>query len=141
MKTENNEEFQIAHGAPFFNLLCRIGLVNDQELNAGRRSILFVFLAAVVPVGLAFLTSGYQGGVAILTSFEFLARFVLFIVICFYMEKLLEVGLKEYLKQFDHAELLDQVQLKIGAASVARALALRNLAVAEAICLAIAASL
>lgn len=141
MKTETNEEFLIARGAPFFNLLCRIGLVNDQELNAGRRSIFFVFLAAVVPVGLATLTVGFHEGLAFLTNFEFLARFVLFIVICFYMEKPLEFGLKEYLKLFDRAELLDQVQRKIGASYVARALTLRDLAVAEVICLACAAGL
>ena len=141
MKTETNEEFQIATGAPFIKLQSWLGLVQEQKFNAGRRSILFIVLAAVMPVVLATATIGFKGGLAILTNFEFLTRFVLFIAICFFMEKTLEGKLKEFLKLFDRGELLDQTQRNIGAGYVARAIAWRDNAFAEVVCLGLAAAL
>jgi len=138
MQTENGEEFLIGRGAPFFELQRQIGLVRAESLNSGRRAFLFVFLTAVVPVLLALLTGGTAGALSILREPSFLARFVLFVAICFLMEGSLETRLKNFLERFDLSGLLDDAQRKKGALAVARALSLRNLATADVVCLALA---
>lgn len=138
MKTENGEEFLIGRGAPFFELQCQIGLVRTKSLNSGRRALVFVFLTAVVPLVLALFTSGATAALSILKEPNFLARFVLFIAICFLMEGSLETRLKAFLARFNQSGLLDDVQGKKGALAVEKALALRNLATADVVCLALA---
>jgi len=138
MQTENGEEFLIGRGAPFFELQRQIGLVRAESLNSGRRAFLFVVLTAVVPVVLALLTGGTAGALSILREPSFLARFVLFVAICFLMEGSLETRLKNFLERFDLSGLLDDAQRKKGALAVARALSLRNLATADVVCLALA---
>ena len=138
MKTESGEEFLIARGGPFFELQRQIGLARENALNSGRRALVFVFLTAVVPVALAFLTHGAVTALSILKEPDFLARFVLFVAICFLMERSLETRLKNFLERFDDSGLLDEVQRQKSASAVARALKLRNLATADAVCLALA---
>jgi hypothetical protein len=137
MKTDSGEEFLIGRGAPFFELQRQIGLVGEKALNSGRRALLLIFVVAFVPVALALLTGGAAAGWSLLREPSFLARFVLFVAICFLMEGSLETRLKSFLERFDRSGLLDDAQRSKGASAVARALALRNLATADAVCLAL----
>lgn len=138
MKTETGEEFLIARGGPFYELERQIGLVHDRAQGAGRRVIVFVCLAAVVPVILAWAGGGVGHAVTLLTAPEFLTRFILFIVICFQMEQRVEARLSAFLSRFDKSELLGDAQKAEGATLVARALKLRNSVVAEGACLVVA---
>jgi len=135
MKTESGEEFLIGRGAPFFDLQRQIGLVRGDALRSGRRALVFMFVTAVIPVMLAVVTGGLAPGLSILTQPGFLARFVIFVAVCFLMEGSLEKRLRDFLERVDGSGLLDDTQRGKAASAVARALRVRNLAIADAICL------
>lgn len=138
MKSHSGEDFLIGRGAPFFDLQRQMRLLSRRQLNSGRRAVLCISLTAVAPLVLGLLFGGAQGVQRMLFSPEFMTRFVLFVAICFLMERSVEVRLQGFLRRFEDSGLLDENERAHGASAVSRAIALRNSWLAEAVCVLLA---
>ena len=138
MESESGEDFLISRGAPFFELQRQIGLLTRRRLNSGLRATIYITLTAGVPLVLGFLSGGVEDVRRMLLGPEFMARFVLFIAICFMMERSVDVRLRGFLRRFEDSGLLGETELARGATAVTRAIRLRNSWAAEFTCVALA---
>lgn len=132
------DAFLISRGGPFFALQEQLGLLSQSALNSRPRAAIAVALAAGAPLLLSFLLPGADGAGAMLLDPAFHARNVIAIAVCFLMERTVETRLREMLGRFARTDILLPSARPKMAAAVAEALRLRNNALAEAVCLALA---
>jgi hypothetical protein len=138
---ELGDKFLIGRGAPFYELQRQLGLLTEHRQNLPLRAAIFMALAAGVPLLIALATRGPGDFLAMLTHVGFLARFVLFVGICFLMESRVEQQIRDFLVTFGQSGLLMEDGRQAGARAVAEALARRDSAPAEAACAILAAAL
>lgn len=141
MKSEAGEDFLLSRGAPFFELQRQLGLLSRRSLNSGPRAVLGITLTGGVPLLLALLFGERGDFLRMLQNPGFMTRFVLFVAICFLMERTLEERVRGFLLRFAESGLLDDAARTKGAHAVTRALRLRDDWIAELVCLALAVGL
>lgn len=141
MQPDLGEKFLIGRGAPFYELQRQLGLLTEHRQNLALRAAIFMALTAGVPLLIALATRGPGDFLAMLTHVGFLARFVLFVGICFLMESRVEQQIRGFLVTFGQSGLLTSEGRETGARAVAEALARRDSVLAEGVCIVLAAAL
>lgn len=133
------DDFRLAVGGPFYDLQQRLGLLHGKALRVGRRTLIYVGLAFMVPLGLA-----VAQGVAFDIPRPFLldpavwARFVIAISIFVLMDRLVDEQLRTLLRQFVRAPLIAPAALPAAAEAVNRALARKDSTLPELVCIGLA---
>ncbi len=135
------DKFLIGRGAPFYELQRQLGLLAEDRQNLKPRAGIFIALAAGVPLLVALATAGTGAFLAMIGHAGFMTRFVLFVAICFLMESRVEEQIRDYLVTFGQSGLLTPQGRERGMRLVAKALARRDSAAAEGVCIALAAAL
>lgn len=134
-------EYRAYQGGPFFEIQRRLGLLRDSSLNAGRRALIYVGLAWLVPFLLGLPTSAALDlpfGSSYLTDVGVWAKFVVAVAAFVLSEGLVEEKLRLKLRQFAVAPLVDTASVPAAAALVTRAFNKRDSNVAEGICVVLA---
>ncbi len=133
-------EFLASHGGPFFELQRRFNLVHERNLHTGRRILLFVAVAWLVPLLLTIptLVSETPTVQAYLTDPGPWARFFVGLAAFLAAERAVEAGLRRKLSQFLRAPLIAPASQGSAIVALDRALARRNSFLAETVCLALA---
>jgi hypothetical protein len=141
---ESNEsgrmEFLAAHGGPFFELQRRLNLLHDKGLCTGRRVVLFVSVAWVIPLLLTLPTLGTDSP----ALWNYLvdpgpwSRFFVGIAAFVAAEQAVEAGLRRKLGQFLRAPLIPPVLQREAVAALNTALRRRDSGSAEVVCLGLA---
>ncbi|TCL75682.1 hypothetical protein [Rhizobium sp. BK251] len=129
------QEYLAYRGGPFFNLQRRLGLIWEASLNAGRRALIFVGIAWLVPLVLTL--PGSMGpeelpfGNSYLTDIGAWGKYVIAIAAFLLSEKQVEERLRLSLRQFLAAPLLDPSAFPAAAGLIDQALNRRDSRVAE----------
>ena len=135
-------DFLIAHGGPFYELQQRLGLLQDDALNAGRRALLAVALAWGVPLLLTVLAGHAWTGSAAdrpyLLDLGAWARFGIAVGVLILSERQVEQRLRTVQAQFLRAPLLAPGSRAAAAQALARSLRRRDSQAAELVILAVA---
>ncbi|KOF21468.1 membrane protein [Ensifer adhaerens] len=133
-------EYLAAHGGPFFELQRRLGLLHEHSLKTGRRAVLFIALAWLVPLLLgfprSFLAADTPG--SYLGDLGVWGRFVVGIGAFVLAEQQVERGLRIKLGQFLKAPLIAPGSVASFGDAVTKALERRDSRIAEAVCLVLA---
>lgn len=140
-KPEFGDKFLIGRGAPFYELQRQLGLLAEDRQNLLLRAGVFLALTAGMPLLIALLTAGPEAALAMMTHAGFATRFILFVAVCFLMESRTEQQIRDFLVTFGQSGLLTPEGRQQGAAAVADALARRDSALAEGVCIALTAAL
>jgi hypothetical protein len=134
-------EFSLAHGAPFFRLQERCGLVGTRSLRPVRRAALFAVLAWL-PLLILTLAEGTalqpEDGRAFVYDFTVHARLLLAIPLFIVLEVVARQRLDRLLRQFVAAEIVPKGQVEKLKHLVGSALARRNSGLVEALILVVA---
>jgi hypothetical protein len=131
-------EYLASHGGPFFELQRRLGVLREDALLAGRRAVMFVGLAWVIPLLLSLVAGRAFGPAAthpFLLDFGAWARFFIAIGLFVLAEQQVEYGLNGKLGQLVRAPILAPSSFEAAAEAVVRALRLRYSGAAEVACL------
>ncbi|MFS2153630.1 hypothetical protein [Rhizobium sp. Rhizsp42] len=133
-------EYLASHGGPFFELQRRFNLVHERNLHTGRRILLFVAAAWVIPLLLTLPTLASQAPTvqAYLTDPGPWARFFVGIAAFLAAEQAVEAGLRRKLGQFLRAPLIPATSQGAAMNALDKAMARRNSTLAETACLALA---
>ncbi|WP_368911844.1 hypothetical protein [Taklimakanibacter deserti] len=130
-------DFLAFHGGPFFELQRRLRLLQINALSAGKRAVIFVLLAWLVPCLIA-LAEGHGWGPVEQRPFlrdpMTWARFLIAIAMFILAERAVERQLRTILKQFWNAPLLLPSSSDDAAKAVTKALAARDSFWAEVVC-------
>jgi hypothetical protein len=133
-------EYLAAHGGPFFELQRRLGLLREHALKTGRRALLFVALAWLVPLLLglprSFLSVDAPG--SYLGDLGVWGRFAIGVGAFVLAEQQVERGLHIKLGQFLKAPIVAPGSVQAFGDAVTVALARRDSRLAEAVCLGLA---
>ncbi|MBB3315178.1 hypothetical protein FHT77_001020 [Rhizobium sp. BK181] len=134
-------QFLASHGGPFFELQRRLKLVHERNLHTGRRILVFVAIAWAVPLLLTLPTLASETPTlkAYLTDPGPWARFFVGIAAFLAAEQAVEAGLRRKLGQFLRAPLITPTSQGAALVALNRALGRRDSALAELVCLALAA--
>jgi hypothetical protein len=135
------ERFLIGRGAPFYEVQRQLGLIAENRQNLPLRAAIFIALTAAIPLLIALATAGPGAFLAMASHVGFLARFVLFVAICFLMESRIEEQIRGFLVTFGRSGLLTPEGREAGARAVAEALARRDSALAEGVCVVLAVAI
>ncbi|WP_457584234.1 hypothetical protein [Ensifer canadensis] len=133
-------EYLAAHGGPFYELQRRLGLLREHALKTGRRALLFVALAWLVPLLLglprSFLSADAPG--SYLGDLSVWGRFAIGVGAFVLAEQQVERGLHIKLGQFLKAPIVAPGSVPAFGDAVTVALARRDSRLAEAVCLGLA---
>ncbi|MDM9623022.1 hypothetical protein [Rhizobium sp. S96] len=134
-------EFLAAHGGPFFELQRRLNLLHEKSLCTGRRILLFVTIAWVVPLLLTLPTLGSDSPTfwAYLSDPGPWSRFLVGIAAFVAAEQAVETGLRRKLGQFLRAPMIPPESQDQAGVALRKALRRRDSAFAELGCLVLAA--
>lgn len=128
-------EFSAARGGPFYELQARLKLLREDNLRSGWRAFLFVIVGWAIPFGLC-VAAGEAA--SYLGDFSIWAKYVVAVGAFILAEARVDRGLRFCFLQFIRGQLIPQQAFPATAKAVARALKLRNSALAEAVCFVIA---
>ena len=134
-------EYLASHGAPFYELQLRIGLLRRDSLCVGRRAAVAVAITWGVPLLLS-LIAGRAFGAAdedpFLLDLVAWARFFIAVGAFILAEQMMEGSHLETLRQFGRAPMIALGSVRDGLRAVLTACRQRDSQVAEAVCLIVA---
>jgi hypothetical protein len=134
-------EYLASHGAPFYELQLRIGLLRRDSLCVGRRAAVMVAITWGVPLLLSAIAGRAFGPAAeapFLLDLVAWARFFIAVGAFILAEQMMEDSHRETLRQFGRAPMIAAGSLRDGMKLVLAACRQRDSRVAEAVCLGLA---
>lgn len=134
-------EYLASHGAPFYELQLRIGLLRRDSLCVGRRAFIIVAICWGVPLVLSAIAGGAVGPADqdpfLLDMFAW-ARFFIAVSAFILSERMTEDAHLETLRQFQRALVIAPSSIEEAVRAVLTACRQRDSRIAEAVCLAVA---
>ncbi|WP_455270668.1 hypothetical protein [Rhizobium herbae] len=138
---ETVADFLASRGGPFYELQSRLGLLHERALQAGKRALIFIGVAWLVPFLLGLpnsLSFDSTNGLTYLLDMGVWAKFFVAIGAFMLAEQQVEQRLRAKLRQLVAAPIVAPSSLPLAAQAVSQALKQRDSRVAEAACLVIA---
>jgi hypothetical protein len=138
---ETVADFLASRGGPFYELQSRLGLLHERALQAGKRALIFIGVAWLVPFLLGLpnsLSFDSTNGLTYLLDMGAWAKFFVAIGAFMLAEQQVEQRLRAKLRQLVAAPIVAPSSLPLAAQAVSQALKRRDSRVAEAVCLVIA---
>ncbi|KQV30141.1 hypothetical protein ASE23_08535 [Rhizobium sp. Root73] len=135
---ETVADFLASRGGPFYELQSRLGLLQERTLQVGRRAVIFIGLAWLVPLLLGLphsLSFDAANGLPYLLDAGAWAKFFVAIGAFMLAEQQVEQRLRAKLQQVTVAPIVAPSSLSQAAQAVNQALKRRDSRVAEAVCL------
>lgn len=140
MEEQSRLDFPASHGGPFYDLQRRLKLLRERALQSGRRALIFVAAAWLVPLLLTLPST--LGDAPTLMNFltdpGAWAKFLVAIAAFVLAEQQVEAGLRYKLRQFLRAPLIAPAATGDAMLAVDHALRQRDSHAAEIVCAALA---